>query len=88
MKLSAVLFPGVCLTKFLRDENDCFEPGRLFVSRAAAVPEEIPENTFVFLRSACPVLGFQIKTHERMRERWVTLVHLLPRGACIWWRIV
>ena len=50
VKLSAVLFPGVCLTKFLRDENDCFEPGRLFVSRGAPVPEEIAENTFVFLQ--------------------------------------
>lgn len=50
VNLTAVLFPGVCLTKFLRDENDCFESGRLFVSRNAPVPEEIAENTFVFLQ--------------------------------------
>ena len=52
--VTATLDPGVCLTKFLRDENDCFEPGKLFVGRhATALPseqQEIPENSFVLLQ--------------------------------------
>lgn len=52
--VTATLTPGVCLTKFLRDENDCFEPGKLFVGRhAVALPleqQDIPENSFVLLQ--------------------------------------
>lgn len=49
VRVSAALQPGVCLTKFLRDENDAFEPGRLFLADGD-VPVEIPENSFVYLQ--------------------------------------
>lgn len=49
--LTAVLEPGVCLTKFLRDENDAFEPGRFFAPAAGQeATAEIAENSFVFLQ--------------------------------------
>ena len=49
--LTAILEPGVCLTKFLRDENDAFEPGRFFApAPGQEATAEIAENSFVFLQ--------------------------------------
>lgn len=54
INVTATLQPGVCLTKFLRDENDCFEPGKLFVGgHGSPLPDdkhEIEENSFVLLQ--------------------------------------
>ena len=45
--VTASIQPGVCLTKFLRDENDVFETGRFFLGSSK---EFIDENSFVYLQ--------------------------------------
>lgn len=46
LNATAIIPPGFTMTKFLRDENDCFEPGKMFVN----VNGPIAENSFVYLQ--------------------------------------
>lgn len=52
LNATAIVSPGFTTTKFLRDENDCFEKGKMFVNAEG----DIPENTFVYIQvSSCNV---------------------------------
>lgn len=86
MTLTATIQPGVCLTKFLRNENDVFEEGRFFMNTKTDV---IEENSFVYLQvgttnaeQAAAGRLLKVKRVMPVEERHVVSRHLmgLPRS--------